>query len=70
MAYDVLSLDKKLNKTAVIRNILGPDYYVWVFRINDFQAFSDLLDAEEAVQTAGVTKIGYYDLSQMNNFKP
>jgi hypothetical protein len=70
MAYDVLSLDKKLNKTAVIRNILGPDYYVWVFRINDFQAFSDLLDAEESVQAAGVTKIGYYDLSQMNNFKP
>lgn len=70
MAYDVLTLDKKLNKTAVIRNILGPDLYVWVFRINDFQVFSDLLDAEAYVQAAGVTKIGYYDLSQMNNFKP
>ena len=70
MAYDVLTLDKKLNKTAVIRNILGPELYVWVFRINDFQVFSDLLDAEAYVQAAGVTKIGYYDLSQMNNFKP
>ncbi|SDH86613.1 hypothetical protein SAMN05421846_102320 [Chryseobacterium taeanense] len=70
MAYDVLSLDKKLNKTSVIRDILGPDYYVWVFRINDFQNFSDLLDAEATVQTAGVAQIGYYDLSQMNNFKP
>ncbi|SMP33839.1 TolC family protein [Chryseobacterium profundimaris] len=70
MAYDVLTLDKKLNKTLAIRNILGPDLYVWVFRINDFQAFSDLLDAEAYVQAAGVTKIGYYDLSQMNNFKP
>lgn len=70
MAYDVLTLDKKLNKTAIIRNILGPDLYVWVFRINDFQVFSDLLDAEAYVQAAGVTKFGYYDLSQMNNFKP
>lgn len=70
MAYDVLTLDKKLNKTALIRNILGPDLYVWVFRINDFQVFSDLLDAEAYVQAAGVTKFGYYDLSQMNNFKP
>lgn len=70
MAYDVLSLDKKLNKTALIRSILGPDYYVWVFRINDFQVFADLMDAEAYVQSAGVVKIGYYDLSQMNNFKP
>ncbi|SEM33351.1 hypothetical protein SAMN05421856_102455 [Chryseobacterium taichungense] len=70
MAYDVLTLDKKLNKTALIRSILTTDYYVWVFRINDFQAFGDLLDAEAYVQAAGVTKIGYYDLSQMNNFKP
>ncbi|WP_312900884.1 hypothetical protein [Chryseobacterium taichungense] len=70
MAYDVLTLDKKLNKTALIRSILTTDYYVWVFRINDFQAFGDLLDAEAYVQDAGVTKIGYYDLSQMNNFKP
>lgn len=70
MAYDVLTLDKKLNKTLNIRNILSPNLYVWVFRINDFQAFGDLLDAEAYVQAAGVTKIGYYDLSQMNNFKP
>lgn len=70
MAYDVLTLDKKLNKTLTIRNILGPNLYVWVFRINDFQVFSDLLDAEAYVQAAGVTKFGYYDLSQMNNFKP
>ncbi|MEC3875834.1 TolC family protein [Chryseobacterium salviniae] len=70
MAYDVLTLDKKLNKTLAMRNILGPDLYVWVFRINDFQVFSDLLDAEAYVQAAGVAKIGYYDLSQMNNFKP
>jgi len=70
MAYDVLTLDKKLNKTALIRSILGTDYYVWVFRINDFQVFSDLMDAEAYVQAAGVVKIGYYDLSQMNNFKP
>lgn len=70
MAYDVLSLDKKLNKTLTIRDILGPDYYVWVFRINDFNDFNDLLNAETTVQSEGVTKLGYYDLSQMNNFKP
>lgn len=70
MAYDVLTLDKKLNKTSLIRSILGTDLYVWVFRINDFQVFSDLLDAEAYIQAAGVVKIGYYDLSQMNNFKP
>ncbi|MCJ8152249.1 hypothetical protein MKJ01_00555 [Chryseobacterium sp. SSA4.19] len=69
MAYDVLTLEKKMNKTAAIRNILGTNY-VWVFRINDFQTFSNLLDAETTVQSNGISKIGYYDLSQMNNFKP
>lgn len=69
MAYDVLTLEKKMNKTAAIRSILGSNY-VWVFRINDFQDFSSLLDAETTVQNNGILKIGYYDLSQMNNFKP
>lgn len=70
MAYDVLSLDKKITKTSVIRNILGNSLSVWVFRINDFQNFSDLLDAETTVQNNNINQIGYYDLSQMNNFKP
>nr|WP_314499710.1 hypothetical protein [uncultured Chryseobacterium sp.] len=70
MAYDVLKLDKKIAKTSVIRNILGNDLSVWVFRINDFQNFSDLLDAEATVQNNNINQIGYYDLSQMNNFKP
>jgi hypothetical protein len=70
MAYDVLSLDKKIAKTSVIRNILGNALSVWVFRINDFQNFSDLLDAETTVQNNNIDQIGYYDLSQMNNFKP
>ncbi|MDQ0592943.1 hypothetical protein QFZ37_001312 [Chryseobacterium ginsenosidimutans] len=69
MAYDILSLDKKINKTAAIRSILGTNY-VWVFRINDFQNFNDLLNAETIVQSNGISQIGYYDLSQMNNFKP
>ncbi|WP_027387843.1 TolC family protein [Chryseobacterium gregarium] len=69
MAYDVLTLEKKMNKTAAIRSILEANY-VWVFRINDFQNFSDLLDAETTIQSNGISKIGYYDLSQMNNFKP
>ncbi len=69
MAYDVLTLEKKMNKTAAIRSILGANY-VWVFRINDFQNFSGLLDAETTIQSNGISKIGYYDLSQMNNFKP
>ncbi len=70
MAYDVLSLDKKIAKTSVIRNILGNDLSVWVFRINDFENFPDLLSAETTVQNNNINQIGYYDLSQMNNFKP
>lgn len=70
MAYDVLSLDKKMAKTSVIRNILGSSLSVWVFRINDFENFSDLLNAETTVQNNNIPQIGYYDLSQMNNFKP
>lgn len=70
MAYDNLSLEKKIAKTSAIRNILGNNLYVWVFRINDFENFSDLTDAEATVQSNNITQIGYYDLSQMNNFKP
>ncbi|RNA61331.1 hypothetical protein D1631_04980 [Chryseobacterium nematophagum] len=70
MAYDSLSLDKKLNKTADMRTILGSSNVVWVFRINDFTDFNALLSAETTVSGAGVTQIGYYDLSQMNLFKP
>ncbi|WP_162033014.1 hypothetical protein [Chryseobacterium potabilaquae] len=70
MAYDSLSLDKKLNKTADMRTILGSSNFVWVFRINDFTDFNALLSAETTVSGAGVTQIGYYDLSQMNLFKP
>lgn len=70
MAYDVLSLDKKIAKTTVIRNILGNDLSVWVFRVNDFENFPDLLNAETTVQNNNINQIGYYDLSQMNNFKP
>ena len=68
MAYDVLSLDKKLSKTQELRNVLKGNA-IWVFRINDFKNFESLMDAETKVIENKVDKIAYYDLSQMDLFK-
>ena len=65
MAYDVLSLDKKLSKTQELRNVLKGNA-IWVFRINDFKNFESLMDAETKVIENKVDKIAYYDLSQMD----
>lgn len=68
MAYDSLSLEKKILKTQEIRDILQ-DKYRWVFRINDFPNYDTLLDAENTLIQNNISAFSYYDLSQMNLFK-
>ncbi|QBO57326.1 hypothetical protein NBC122_00477 [Chryseobacterium salivictor] len=68
MAYDHLSLEKKMDKTEAIRKILKNNYR-WVFEIDDFPDYTSLQETENKLIEKGIKGLAYHDLSQMNLFK-
>mgnify|MGYP003575302953 CR=1 FL=1 len=66
MAYDNTDQQKLLQRSEALRTALNNNY-VWVLRVSDFVKQQDLLDAVTYLKANGVSKVAFYDFSNILN---